>query len=819
MQLDIIKNCSRATDVRRELKLLPKTVDETYERILLDIKEPRREAAKRTLQWLAFSKRTLRIEELAVAVAIKPGVSATNRCFRDIATFVKSLSSMVSVVNREITTDDHDYAGAKYGQKVDDVKLAHYSVQEFLTSGRIQESPASRFAVDAGSSHAVIAEACIRYLLMFDAEDSLEKTTLVKERLLGYAARNWHFHVRQAAGESQVYLGELAVQLFTGSDWVNWPLRNWIRVFDPDGWMNGRDRIHPVPKELPQRGIYYASKLGLVKTARQLLTQMTCQVNDPWAKTRCALPSAAGGGYDDIVKMLLDAGADLRNQLPNGLNALHEAVAKGHISTIKLLLQRGARVEAKDRGGETALHLAAATGVVEVCELLISHGASVSERDNAGWTPLHKACESLGGRETVILSLIRHGATPTAVNNSNNSPLHYACSSQGEVVINLLLSKGAVLDALNHEGASPLNCAVHALNHEAVVALLQHGPRILYNATSEEDDEGPIDSLLKLSGSIDPSDYYDTYYDCETEEADLVTLALLEHGFGRDSDYGALLLLAASHGWDRTVEYILTKTDTDPLFSDAKGDSALHIIIRLVAEDGGLGCFEFTCAWIKRLERIILLLLQKGGPKSGRALNKAGESPLKMAMTLGWEIALALLIRHRVPYHRTPPPGSERGRTWGHLAINWSIHGDDVRVYELIRALAARGERFDGRDDGGKAPVHHAFCADSPPPTTELLETLIDVGVDMTARTVPKAETVLHLYAETGSIWDDRFLDNAVEVVRLVVGQGVDLMATDSAGRTAIERSQEQFRPGCDHSRKILEALETVAKEFGLEVG
>jgi hypothetical protein len=78
---------------------------------------------------------------------------------------------------------------------------------------------------------------------------------------------------------------------------------------------------------------------------------------------------------------------------------------------------------------------------------------------------------------------------------------------------------------------------------------------------------------------------------------------------------------------------------------------------------------------------------------------------------------------------------------------------------------------------------------------------------------------ILHLYAQISSIWDDRFLDTAVDIVRFAVAHGVDLMAKDSEGRTAIDISEEQFRPNCDYSREVLSALETVAKELGMSGG
>jgi hypothetical protein len=52
------------------LRELPKTLDPTYERILLEIKTRNREYAYRLLQCLTVAVRPLRVEELAEVLAI-----------------------------------------------------------------------------------------------------------------------------------------------------------------------------------------------------------------------------------------------------------------------------------------------------------------------------------------------------------------------------------------------------------------------------------------------------------------------------------------------------------------------------------------------------------------------------------------------------------------------------------------------------------------------------------------------------------------------------------------------------------------------------
>jgi ankyrin repeat protein len=67
---------------------------------------------------------------------------------------------------------------------------------------------------------------------------------------------------------------------------------------------------------------------------------------------------AAFNGCKDIVKMLLDAGANIDHKNDQGENALISAVQEGHTDVVKLLLEEGADVTQANAEGETAISLA-----------------------------------------------------------------------------------------------------------------------------------------------------------------------------------------------------------------------------------------------------------------------------------------------------------------------------------------------------------------------------------------------------------------------------------------------------------------------------
>jgi hypothetical protein len=66
----VLRKCITVDALRRTLKALPKTLDETYDRILTSIDEQHCDLARKVLQWLAFSARPVTLAEVAEALAV-----------------------------------------------------------------------------------------------------------------------------------------------------------------------------------------------------------------------------------------------------------------------------------------------------------------------------------------------------------------------------------------------------------------------------------------------------------------------------------------------------------------------------------------------------------------------------------------------------------------------------------------------------------------------------------------------------------------------------------------------------------------------------
>ena len=97
-------------------------------------------------------------------------------------------------------------------------------------------------------------------------------------------------------------------------------------------------------------------------------------------------------GDAKVVAELLDRSPGLVDvKFGDGSRPLHAAAMWGYDRIVDLLIERGADVNARDRLWRRPLHWAATNGHRKVCELLLAAGADVNAKDRHGETPLGAA--------------------------------------------------------------------------------------------------------------------------------------------------------------------------------------------------------------------------------------------------------------------------------------------------------------------------------------------------------------------------------------------------------------------------------------------
>ena len=123
-----------------------------------------------------------------------------------------------------------------------------------------------------------------------------------------------------------------------------------------------------------------------------------------------ALATAAGLGYVEIVRLLLDRGAEINVRNSKGMTPLLMAAHGGRTEIVSMLIKAGADVDTPEREyGFTPLIVASSKGHAETVEALLDAGADENIRANNGLTALQLARDS--GHEAVVKLLV--GIRPT----------------------------------------------------------------------------------------------------------------------------------------------------------------------------------------------------------------------------------------------------------------------------------------------------------------------------------------------------------------------------------------------------------------------
>ena len=392
--LDQIRNSDNAGHekaIQKEIQTIPQSVSRAYEAILAKAKD--KKLASKLLHIIVGAETALTLQDLNVAMSIEDD----SRCYADLelenATAfelrIKSICGLFVYTDRAR------------------VFLIHQTAKEFLRWNQEVSEPHAgmwEHSLRPEESNSLLAGICVSLLMFEDFEtDSLSAegldypvSTVQFEQycdahaLLRYAAEWWPEHLKSSPVEQQKALVQKTAHLCNIRSRRCW---TWLRVkrlaedgYQPSGFTD----------------LILASELGLAALVKHLMPT-GIDINAKDNEGASALNRAVVTGHHEVVKILLDNGADIeaggwdppwREQIsengserevkPFSGRPLILASMENDYIMMRMLLTAGADSEARE-GDDilplmTALHRATLFGGDATMRILLENGADVNAR-------------------------------------------------------------------------------------------------------------------------------------------------------------------------------------------------------------------------------------------------------------------------------------------------------------------------------------------------------------------------------------------------------------------------------------------------------
>lgn len=304
-----LRKCRTPKELIKSLKCLPRTLEESYARILAGIDNDDRATAIAALEWLVFSRRPLTIQELAEASVLR-GESAVDPSAR-----LFDAKDILTICSGLVTSGP----SAKFGFSSHIVvRLAHLSVQEYLLSERASLSNHFLGSVMPGmhwfsehAAHRRMTEQCVLYMCSSPPGGQPVKARDLEDYpLLDYAGRHWQEHAIKALHMCDA-VEDLVLLLMRFLDNKNEFFMNWLRIHLPGVPFGGTfDESRTLKTVGVASPLEYALNLKLDAVACGLIR---ANARDARADVslNTALESAIKYGLSEAAMLLLDRGASI----------------------------------------------------------------------------------------------------------------------------------------------------------------------------------------------------------------------------------------------------------------------------------------------------------------------------------------------------------------------------------------------------------------------------------------------------------------------------------------------------------------------------
>ncbi|KAK2837365.1 hypothetical protein Q5P01_014577 [Channa striata] len=265
-------------------------------------------------------------------------------------------------------------------------------------------------------------------------------------------------------------------------------------------------------KNVNHRTALHYAVAGKNKEAVQFLLQRRVKVDQKDKYGVAPIHLAAWFGSLEILKLLVQAGAEQKVKNEEGLNIMHCAAINNHTEIIEYIIndlqmkeldkddKSGHRAFAlaaehgcvqmlemlmdpyematmkPNKRGDTPLHLAARNGHLDTVQLLLQSFDTRDEVNTDGETALYQAADN--GQEECVLTLLEANCDPNILTVAKCSALHPVAERGDTSLVQLLLEYKANTDFQNQHLEAPLHLAVKNSHIPVIHSLLKAGCNI-----------------------------------------------------------------------------------------------------------------------------------------------------------------------------------------------------------------------------------------------------------------------------------------------------------------------------------------------------